>query len=251
MPARQRRTPGPRPARGARTARRRSRRSSIRCCGCLCATTERSAERHAARPRRPDARPAGSICSAARRARSRRCWSSKTRIGSTRRRGRSPKRSSASCRDVLLLIAMRPSARGGSAAELERIRKRATTSHAALDVLAPDETRALVCQPAAGPRAQRAGGAADPARKRKGIPSSPRNWRTRFAIAGFVHVEHGVCRFTGAAAAAESIQLPNTVQVMVEQPHRPAHRAAAAYGEGRERVWSHVRFGRLARRLPD
>jgi hypothetical protein len=115
---------------------------------------------------------------------------------------------------LMILIATRPVSQEHRPQELERIRARDTTSVLRLEALTTDETRALVCQRL---RARALDRAVERIilQKAEGHPFFTEELAHALRDRGLVEIDDGVCRFSGAAAAAESVMLPNTVRVTV------------------------------------
>jgi tetratricopeptide (TPR) repeat protein len=116
--------------------------------------------------------------------------------------------------DILLLVATRPIAHEEKPPELVTLGALDGALVLRLDGLAPDETRALVCQQL------RARVLSEPVarlirEKAEGHPFFAEELAHALRDRGLVEVEGGVCRFT-AAAAIQSVQLPNTVQVVIK-----------------------------------
>jgi class 3 adenylate cyclase/tetratricopeptide (TPR) repeat protein len=116
--------------------------------------------------------------------------------------------------EVLLLIAMRQAAEGDEPGELVRLNERERTLVIRLEELAPGEANALMCQrlqarEISQPVAQLI------REKAEGHPFFIEELAHALRDRGLIQIEHGVCRFTAAAAAVEPIQLPNTVQVVI------------------------------------
>ena len=116
--------------------------------------------------------------------------------------------------EVLLLLATRPLTAEQQPAELLRLNGRADTLHINLDALSPQEAQTLVCL------RLRARALSEPVanlirEKAEGHPFFTEEVAYALRDRGLIQVDQGICRFTAAAAAAESVQLPNSVQVMV------------------------------------
>jgi class 3 adenylate cyclase len=116
--------------------------------------------------------------------------------------------------EVLLVLATRPLSAEQQPPELLRLNGRADTLHINLDALSPQEAQTLVCH------RLRARALSEPVanlirEKAEGHPFFTEEVAYALRDLGLIQVDHGICRFTAAAAATESVQLPNSVQVMV------------------------------------
>jgi tetratricopeptide (TPR) repeat protein len=116
--------------------------------------------------------------------------------------------------EVLLVIAMRSVSPEERPGELRRLSDREDTLVLRLEALAPDEARRLVCQRV------RSRALSEPVArlirdKAEGHPFFTEEIAYALRDRGLIEVEDGVCRFSVAAASGESMQLPNTVQVVV------------------------------------
>ena len=116
--------------------------------------------------------------------------------------------------EILLLIATRSVTQAEKPPELASLSARPDALMLRLDGLAPDETRALVSQQL------RARALSEPVaqlirEKAEGHPFFAEELAHALRDRGLVEVQGGVCRFT-AAAERQSMQLPNTVQVVVK-----------------------------------
>jgi predicted ATPase len=115
---------------------------------------------------------------------------------------------------VLLVIATRPVPREDAPPELARISAREGTSVLRLEALAADETARLVCQLLRARRLERTVERLI-LQKAEGHPFFTEELAHALRDRGLVRIDDGVCRFSGAAAADESVLLPSTVRVMV------------------------------------
>jgi class 3 adenylate cyclase len=116
--------------------------------------------------------------------------------------------------EVLLLLATRPPSPEQQSAELLRISGREDTLRIRLDALSAQEAQTLVCH------RLRARALSEPVAnlirtKAEGHPFFIEEVAYALRDRGLIQVDQGICRFTAAAAATESVQLPNSVQVMV------------------------------------
>jgi class 3 adenylate cyclase/tetratricopeptide (TPR) repeat protein len=116
--------------------------------------------------------------------------------------------------EILVLIATRSVTQAEKPPELASLSARPDALMLRLDGLAPDETRALVSQQL------RARALSEPVaqlirEKAEGHPFFAEELAHALRDRGLVEVQGGVCRFT-AAAERQSMQLPNTVQVVVK-----------------------------------
>jgi class 3 adenylate cyclase/tetratricopeptide (TPR) repeat protein len=114
--------------------------------------------------------------------------------------------------DVLLLIAMRPASLEEKPAELLRLSAREGALVLRIDALGPEETRTLLCQ------RLRARALTEPVArlirdKAEGHPFFIEELAYALRDRNLIQVEQGVCRL--AAGADQSVQVPNTVQVVV------------------------------------
>ena len=115
---------------------------------------------------------------------------------------------------VLLLIATRPLSADQQPGELLRLSVGEGTIRIHLDALTAQESQTLVC------RRLRARALSEPVArlirdKAEGHPFFTEELAYTLRDRGLIQVDHGICRFTAGAAATESVQLPNSVQVMV------------------------------------
>jgi class 3 adenylate cyclase len=116
--------------------------------------------------------------------------------------------------EVLLLMALRPLSAEQQPAELLRLSGREDTLRIHLDALSAQEAQTLVCH------RLRARALSEPLAnlirdKAEGHPFFTEELAYALRDRGLIQVDRGVCRFTAAAAATQSVQLPNSVQVMV------------------------------------
>jgi class 3 adenylate cyclase/tetratricopeptide (TPR) repeat protein len=116
--------------------------------------------------------------------------------------------------EVLLLVAIRPLGPKDQPRELQRLSERQGTLRIHLDALSPQEAQALVCH------RLRARALSEPVAhlirdKAEGHPFFTEELAYALRDRGLIEVDQGICRLTAAAAATASVQLPNSVQVMV------------------------------------
>lgn len=117
-------------------------------------------------------------------------------------------------RKVLLLIAMRPVSQEERPPELVRLIDGARARVLRLDVLGAEDTRALVCH------RLRARVLSEPVArlvrdKGEGHPFFTEELAYMLRDRSLIEVDHGMCQFKPAAETPGSMQLPNTVQVVV------------------------------------
>jgi class 3 adenylate cyclase/tetratricopeptide (TPR) repeat protein len=115
--------------------------------------------------------------------------------------------------EILLLLTMRPVSKEERPLELVRLGSRDDALVIRLDVLSPEETNALVCH------RLRARVLSEPVarvirEKAEGHPFFIEELAYALRDRNLVRVENGECRFT-QEAASESVQIPDTVQVVV------------------------------------
>jgi class 3 adenylate cyclase/tetratricopeptide (TPR) repeat protein len=118
-------------------------------------------------------------------------------------------------RTVLLLVVMRPVSREEKPSELLRLIGRERACVLRLDVLSSEDTRALIC------RRLRARVLSEPVArlirdKGEGHPFFTEELGYMLRDRNLIEVDHGMCQFKVATEETpESVQLPNTVQVVV------------------------------------
>ncbi|PYR47649.1 MAG: hypothetical protein DMF89_18035 [Acidobacteria bacterium] len=116
--------------------------------------------------------------------------------------------------EILLLMAIRPLSAEQQPAELLRLSGRKDTLRIHLDALSHQEAQTLVCH------RLRARALSEPVahlirNKAEGHPFFTEELAYALRDRGLIEVDQGICRLTAAAAATASVQLPNSVQVMV------------------------------------
>jgi hypothetical protein len=116
--------------------------------------------------------------------------------------------------EVLIVISLRPPGQGEIPAELQRLAEHTGTLRIHLDALTPQEAHTLVCQ------RLRARALSEPVArliqdKAEGHPFFAEELAYALRDGGQIVVERGVCRFAGPATLAQSVQVPNTVHVVV------------------------------------
>jgi class 3 adenylate cyclase len=116
--------------------------------------------------------------------------------------------------NVQLVIVTRPLTPAEQPAELRRMLEIAATLLLKLDVLPADDARALACQ-----RLHARSLDEEVARvvheRAEGHPFFVEQLAYSLRDSGLVHTDDGICRFAGPSEAARSLQVPNSIQVVV------------------------------------